>query len=319
MIIQSLIIASIICNSVGLSAISNRLDQAVVRAKFNTELSAAVASDKVSVLPPISERPQVKMGADKASIYAKEYILADADSGKILLKEGHKEQVPIASTTKIMTAIVVLENYKLGDVVTISSAASNQIGASANFVTGEHMTVENLLKAMLIKSANGAAYALAEYANKPGETGTTRFVKMMNDKAKELGMSDTDYHDPAGLDTTGYSSAYDLFLATRYALKKDLFAEIVKTDHASIRNVEGTIWHELKNSNRLVAEYQYPGAIGVKTGYMPEAGHVLVSAARRNGHTLVGVIINTFADTAPASADESRKLLDWGFGNVTWQ
>jgi D-alanyl-D-alanine carboxypeptidase len=264
-----------------------------------------------------------------------------------------------------MTAVVVLETYKLDDVVTISATAANQIGATANFRVGEKLTVRSLLKAMLIKSANGAAYALAEHMNDKNDSGDdpevfssnstldfeneeqenaslanqdeegvtaskgvinqsektdiAKFITAMNNKAMELGMENTEYRDPAGLDTTGYSSAYDLYLITKYALKKDLFAEIVKTDHDVVKDTSGTIWHDLKNSNRLVGEYKYQGAIGVKTGYMPDAGHILVSAAKRDGHTLVGVIINTFADTPSASADESRKMLDWGFENTIWQ
>lgn len=366
MIVKSLIIASIIFNSLGLNSLSAKFDQAVSRNEYGS-LTSAVASNQDLRLPDIFPRPAVKEDAIPPKIYAKNYILVDETSGKILLKQAHKDQVPIASTTKIMTAIVALENYKLDDIVTISNSAANQIGATANFRVGEKLTVHNLLKAMLIKSANGAAYALAEHMNDQDKNGkidassinqntntdnitsppatpnvstdqdeesipagaqdvinptekpkVAKFIAAMNAKAKDLGMNNTNYHDPAGLDVTGYSSAYDLYIATKYALQKDIFADIVKTDHDTIKDVTGTIWHDLKNSNRLVGEYNYPGAIGVKTGYMPEAGHVLVSAATRDGHTLIGVVINTFADTAPASADESKKLLDWGFANTEW-
>ena len=84
-------------------------------------------------------------------------------------------------------------------------------------------------------------------------------------------------------------------------------------------NVDGNIWHQLDQSNRLVADYKYPGAIGVKTGYMPEAGHCLVGAATRDGRTLVAIDLNTYLDTPTASADEAKRLLDWGFANVKWQ
>jgi D-alanyl-D-alanine carboxypeptidase len=172
---------------------------------------------------------------------------------------------------------------------------------------------------MLIKSGNDAAYALAEYYSSDGSGNVEAFVKLMNDKAYDLGMYDTHYEDPAGLDTTGYSSAQDLFTITKYALKYKQFAEIVSTPKTVVTSTDGSIFHQLDNSNRLVGEYNYMGAIGVKTGYMPEAGHCLVGAAKRDGHTLIVVILQTNADTATASADEARKLLDWGWQNIIWE
>ncbi|MEK7096471.1 MAG: D-alanyl-D-alanine carboxypeptidase family protein [Patescibacteria group bacterium] len=317
MIVKSLIFVSILLNTVGLGGISDRIDRAII-VKETNPTNIAVASDIDISLPQILARPKVKFGAEKPLIYASEYILVDNDSGKILLKEGIKNRVPIASTTKIMTAIVSLENYKLDDTVTISETASSQVGADTFIRPGEQVKVGELLKGLLIKSGNDTAYALAEKMNGYGDIGITRFVDKMNEKAKELGMMDTRYEDPAGLDTTGYSSAYDLYLAASHALKNETFAAIVKTKQDAFTNIDSTIWHEVTNSNRLVADYNYMGAIGVKTGYMPEAGHVLVSAAKRDDHTLIGVIIRTTADNATASADESIKLLDWGWQNVEW-
>ncbi|MFA5927137.1 MAG: D-alanyl-D-alanine carboxypeptidase family protein [Patescibacteria group bacterium] len=318
MIIKSLIIASIILDLLGLDSLSHRFDRAIISEEYSPSQSAVASNISLS-LPDILPRPIVSPTSSQPQILAKHYLLADADTDKIIIKQSPKERVPIASTTKIMTAVVVLENYDLDDVVTVSERAAYQIGADAFLRVGEQITVRSLLKALLIKSGNDSAYALAEHINSSGETGTGKFVGLMNQKAKELGLVDTDYRDPAGLDTTGYSSAFDLYLVTKHALKNPIFADIVKTEHAVVKDVDGSIFHELKNSNRLVGEYQYSGAIGVKTGYMPEAGHILVSAARRDGHTLVGVVVDTFADTAPASADESRKLLDWGFQNILWR
>lgn len=317
MIIQSLLIISVIFDLVGLNSLSTRLDNAIIKDRY-AQPSQVTASAKDTRLPEILPRPKLKSNPGKPAILAKHYLLADKQTKKIFLKESANTRVPIASTTKVMTAVVALEYYELSDIVTVSTEASTQVGADVYLRPGEQITVGELVKGLLIKSGNDAAYALAEHMNQPGEQGTKKFVAKMNEKAKELGLADTDYHDPAGLDVTGYSSAYDLFLIASYALDKPYFAQIVRTDQASARNLTGDIWHELKNSNRLVGEYKYPGAIGVKTGYMPEAGHVLVSAAEREGHTLIGVVIDTYADTAPASADESRKLLDWGFTNIVW-
>jgi len=318
MIIHSLLLFSIIFNTLGISGLADKLDRSYLSSTYN-HLNLAAASLPGISYPEIAPRPVIDRNAPESFANAKRYLLADLDSSVVLARQNEHEKVPIASTTKIMTASLVLENYRLDDIVTISAEAAGQIGADANFVPGERITVQALLECLLIKSANGAAYALAEHANGPGEKGTAKFIEMMNEKAKTLGMRDTEYHDAAGLDVTGFSSAYDLFTITKYALRKPTFAQIVTIKEDSVHDVSGKIWHKLENSNRLVREWDYPGAIGVKTGYMPEAGHCLVGAAKRDGHTLVSIVLYTYSDTASASAEESRRLLDWGFANITWQ
>lgn len=317
MIIKSLILVSMLFNSLGWHSAADKFDDAVIRDRTRSE-KEVLAGNSAFTLPDILPRPKIKPNSYKTPIYAKHYLLADPDSGVILSKQAHKDPVPIASTTKIMTAVVALENYELEEIATVSETASNQIGADVHLQAGERIDVKNLLKSLLINSGNDAAYALAEHMNREGEFGIVKFVEKMNEKAKALGMSDTKYEDPAGLNTAGYSSTFDLFTVTKHALKNPIFAEIVRKDKDSAKNEDGTIWHELKNSNRLVSEYKYPGAIGVKTGYMPEAGHCLVGAAERDGHTLIAIVLNTYADTPSASADESKKLLDWGFANTDW-
>lgn len=319
MIIKSFLILSIIFNSIGLHDTAKKFDDAVVRDLTSGSKKIVEASNFSITLPDILPMPEVKSGAIKATANARHYVLADLDTGKILVKNDQNAKVPIASTTKIMTAVVALENYSPDDIATISSNATTQIGADANLVVGEKITIDQLLHCLLIKSGNDSAYAIAEHMNKAGETGIQKFIDKMNEKAKELGMQNTEYHDPAGLDVTGYSSANDLFIITRYALKKELFATIVKEPQYSAKSVDSKTWHALDNSNRLVNQYQYPGAIGVKTGYMPEAGHCLVGAAQRGGHSLIAVVLNTYADTPSASADEAKRLLDWGFANIVWQ
>ncbi|MCL5410293.1 MAG: D-alanyl-D-alanine carboxypeptidase [Patescibacteria group bacterium] len=318
MIIKSLIIASMFLNLLGLHGPADKFDAGVIRDRSNPR-KEVIASNSSLSLPDILPRPKIKPMAPKASANARHYILADPASGTIFAKNDADARVPIASTTKIMSAVIALENYQLDDVATISSEASTQVGADAFLLANEKITIESLLNCMLIKSGNDSAYAIAEHMNNSDEEGITKFINKMNEKAKELGMNNTDYHDPAGLDVTGYSSAHDLYLVTKYALKFPKIREIVKKDRFSVKNIDSTIWHDLKNSNRLVAEYHYPGAIGVKTGFMPEAGHVLVGAAERDGHTLISIVINTYADTPSASADESKRLLDWGFSNIIWE
>lgn len=316
MILKSIIAISVIFNLAGLNSISAKLDNAIYKDEIGDSSKASASVFDLS-LPDIYQRPDVDKSAAKPSVAAYSYLLGDFTSGAVISKYDSNRRVPIASTTKIMTAIVSLKNYKLDDVVTISEKAAYQAGSDTYLRVGEQITVSELLHCLLIKSGNDSAYALAEHMSADNDS-TAEFVAKMNKTAQNLNMKNTDYHDPAGLDVTGYSNAYDLFVATRYALKFEVFRDIVKTIDYTATNTTKTIFHQLTTSNRLVGEYQYPGAIGVKTGYMPEAGHCLVSAAERNGHTLIGVVLNTYADTPSASADESRKLLDWGFSNTTW-
>ncbi|MFA6963675.1 MAG: serine hydrolase [Patescibacteria group bacterium] len=301
-----------------MGGIANNIDRSIISDRSGSD-SAAHASIQELILPELKEPPKVGNFAKfPSNIYAKYYLLMDPTSDTVFVSNDADTQTAIASTTKIMTATIVLENYKLDEVVTISREAAIQVGMDPTTKSGEKITVENLLDVLLIISSNRAAYALAEHINSPSETGTDKFVRMMNDKAKSLGMYDTDYHDAAGLDTTGYSTAHDLAIITEYAMQKPLFAKIVGTAESSVTDVTGKITHQLKNSNRLVSDWNYPGALGVKTGYMPEASHSLVAAAERDNHTLYAIILYTTYDTPEASATEARKLLDWGWANVDW-
>ena len=316
MILKSFLILSVITSALHLP-VSSFFDNALV--KNETGSSNIVSADFRNLELPIPIiTPEVKKNAKSPRINAYRYLLGDVETGVVFAKEDHFLQVPIASTTKIMTALVVLENYELDDVITISPAAAYQPGADAFLRVDEQISVESLIYCLLLKSGNDSAYALAEHMNDESDIGIGKFVEAMNKKAKELGMKNTKYADPAGLDTEGYSTAYDLFTLTRYALNNKKFASIVRLKEAVVRSKDNKTQHILKNSNRLVGEYDYVGAIGVKTGYMPEAGHTLVSAVKRDGHTLIGVVLYTYADTAQASADESRKLMDWGWQNIEW-
>lgn len=307
--IKLLIILSLITNLFGLNISSN-----VINSRISSVIKADASDTRPiynSALPSIYPLPLKVNQKANPQIYAKNYVLVDEASNEILASQNEDAQVPIASTTKITSAMVVLENYDLNQVVTVSAKAASQIGSDTNLIAGEKITVRNLMYCMLIMSGNDSAYALAE--NYPG--GVDKFVEAMNAKAASLGMKNSHYLDPAGLSTTAYSSAYDLSIITRYALKNKIFAGIVATPEITVDNTAGTRHHDLKNSNRLVNDYAYPGALGVKTGYIPEAGHCLVGAAQRNGHRLIAVVLNTNSDLVTASATEARKLLDYGFNN----
>ena len=318
MITKSIIYLAIIFRLLSLNTLADRFDNAIYKTESDNNIKANAASYSLP-LPFVNKTPEVDKFVERPNILAKHYILVDMDSNTVILKNGNKDRVPIASTTKIMTAVVALENYELNDIVTVSAAAANQAGSDANLRIGEKITVKELLYCLLVKSSNDSAYALAENLNTQGLSGgVDAFVQQMNLKAKKLGMKDTNYQDPAGLDVTGTSSASDLYIVTKYAMQNATFRQMVVTKDYVAKSFDGQTYHQLENSNRLVKGYDYMGAIGVKTGYMPEAGHCLVSAVKRDGHTLIGVVLNTYADTATASADESKKMMDWGWENIRW-
>lgn len=266
---------------------------------------------KEDILP----RPYLATKNKNPGVSAYSIVLMDAPTKVVLYEKDSRKRIPIASTTKIMTGIIVLENYNLDETITISKTAAATIGSDIQLRTNEKMTVGNLLKALLVQSGNDAAIALSE------KIGTEEFIKKMNEKAKELGMKDTLYKDPAGLDDTGYSTPYDLAILSSYALQNEKFSQIVQTKETDIVSADGKLAHKLESSNRLLFENKiyYPFAIGVKTGFTPAAGHCLVSAAQKDNHLLIGVILNTYKNTVEASAIESRKLLSWGFDNFEWK
>lgn len=247
----------------------------------------------------------------KPLIYAKSYILIDDQSKYPLMAKNADTPVAIASTTKIMTTLVALDSYPdLDQVVTVTNKAATITGSEIQLLTGEKMTARNLLYALMINSANDSAYALAE-----GTGSLEDFVTKMNEKAKILGLKNTHYKDPAGLDDEGRSTPRDLALLMQYALTNKSFQSFVAPAKHTIWSADEKYKHDLQNSNRLIDPEQplyLPNAIGGKTGFTFEAGHCLVAAAKGNdGKNYVAVILNTNEATKEASAKEARKLLVW--------
>lgn len=262
--------------------------------------------------------PEKKSDFYEPNIYANSVILVDEKSSYELFAKNADQKVAIASTTKIMTALVVLEEYpdRLDEVVTITPQMINIEGSDIQLRSGEKITVESLLKGLLIMSGNDTAYSLAMHFG-----GKDAFVQRMNDKAQFLGLKETHYKDPAGLDDEGYSTARDLVTIAAYAMRNEKFREIVRTPETNVASVNGAVVHELKNSNRMIRQEEqlyYPLAIGIKTGFTFAAGHCLVSAAEKDDHRIIGVVLNTNENTLTASAKESKKLLEWGFSNWAW-
>jgi D-alanyl-D-alanine carboxypeptidase (penicillin-binding protein 5/6) len=229
-------------------------------------------------------------------------ILADLDSGETLFEARSTRRRPIASLTKIMTALLVLEATEPRDVVTASPAAAAQSGAELGLEPGEQVPVRDLLYALMLQSANDAAVALAEHVSGSVDA----FVDGMNRRAGELGLRDTSFASANGLDDSGYSTAADLAGLTAEAYREPGFAKVASTRFREIPAPTGEP-RLIQNRNALL--WLYPGAIGVKTGYTSAAGFCLVAVAERDGLRLAAVILG-----APAEAfSDAAEALNFGF------
>ncbi len=236
-----------------------------------------------------------------SAVSAQKAILMDGNTGRILYEKDAYSRSLIASTTKIMTALVVCEQSNVLDRVRIPKEAVGIEGSSMYLKEGEILTVQELLYGLMLHSGNDAAVALAIYCG-----GTVEgFVQLMNDKAHRLGLKCTHFENPNGLDSPGhYSTAYDLAVLTAYAMKNPIFAQTVGTKNVRAGN------RSLHNHNKLL--WQVDGADGVKTGYTIAAGRILVSSAVRQGRRLICVTINDGNDWA-----DHKKLLEDGFSRYT--
>jgi D-alanyl-D-alanine carboxypeptidase len=231
--------------------------------------------------------------------------LIDVTSGRILYSAHGDEQMRIASLTKIMTAIVAIEHGRLSDKVTVSKRAFAKEGSSIYLKLGEEMSLEDMLYGLMLRSGNDAATAIAEHIGGSEEG----FVLMMNQKAEMLGLHDSHFMNPHGLDAEGhYSSANDLAKLTAYALKNPIFRDIVKTKVKKAPNPNEKWDYSWLNKNKMLQ--MYDGADGVKTGYTKKALRCLVSSATRNGQQIVAVTLNDGSDWV-----DHQHLLDYGFQN----
>jgi D-alanyl-D-alanine carboxypeptidase (penicillin-binding protein 5/6) len=271
-------------------------------------ISGVVDYDDVTVM-------KIMNNTSVNDLKAKGAILMDCNTGTVLQEKNSHEKLPLASVTKVMSMLLIMEAIDSGRLtydtkVTVSEHSYSMGGSQVWLEPGEVFTVDELLKAVAIHSANDATVALAEAVAGSEDV----FVSMMNDKAKELGMTDTKFLDCTGLTDIGhYSSAYDIALMSRELLMKH--PEITKyttTWHAKFReNVPGKNPVSLDNTNKLV--HYYKGTVGLKTGFTSVAGHCLAASAIRDGQQLISVVLGE-PDSNTRFA-ESRKLLDYGFAN----
>ncbi|MCX6791793.1 MAG: D-alanyl-D-alanine carboxypeptidase [Candidatus Gottesmanbacteria bacterium] len=233
-------------------------------------------------------------------------VVLDMDSGIFLYKRNETISLSPASTTKLLTALVVLDNYSLDDVVTVREM--NVDGQSMGLVPGEKITVENLLYGALIYSGNDAAWALSDYY--PG--GEPKFVEAMNAKAQALHLTHSTFTNPVGYDDPNHKmTPIDLALLGEAALNNKTIAKMVAIPEITISDVTHTYFHQLKNVNELLGKI--PGVGGIKTGWTQGAGENLITMVERGGHTVIIVTLHSqdrFGDTS--------RLIDWIFGNYQW-
>ena len=241
--------------------------------------------------------------ASAVSVSAVSAVMIEAESGDIIYEKYAHKRMGMASTTKIMTAICAIENMPVDTVITIPPEAQGVEGSSVYLRAGEKLTLEELLYALMLQSANDAAEAIAIAVSGSVED----FAALMNEKAHELGLKDTHFENPHGLDgDKHYTTAYELAKIAAYALENATFARIASTVKKEIPSVEGVGARILVNHNRLLREYG--DIIGVKTGFTRKCGRTLVSAAERDGVRLICVTLNDGDDWR-----DHRAMLDYGF------
>jgi len=254
-------------------------------------LCLALAAVTLAVIVPCNAAPALSASA---------YVLMDADSGRVLLAQRETDEMPIASTTKIMTALTALGMSRLTDVVTVKREHLKE-GSSMYLEADETLTMEELLYGLMLPSGNDAAECIADYCG--GDGGTAAFVRRMNDTAAALGMTHTSFANPSGLDAQGhYSCALDMARLMAHAMDDPTFAQIV-----SARTVKAGV-RTMKNHNKLLGAVE--GCIGGKTGYTGSAGRTLVTCAERDGLRLVAVTLHDGSDW-----DDHRALYDYGFSH----
>lgn len=241
---------------------------------------------------------------------AKSAIMLEVSTGKIIFEKNADEQLPMASMTKMMTLLLIMENIDNGnlkwdELVTASEHAASMGGSQIFLEVGEQMTVEDMVKGICIGSGNDAAVAMAERIGGTEEN----FVKMMNDKAKELGLKNTHFENACGLDSDNhYSSSHDMAMIAKELVSHDKILEFTGTYEDYLRkNTDNSFW--LVNTNKLVRYYQ--GVDGLKTGYTKTAGYCITTTAKRNDMRLITVVMGE-----PSSAvrnSETTSMLDYGF------
>lgn len=254
-----------------------------------------------------SDLPVLKEDAKYPILSAQSVMAVDLESGVTLYEKDPNKALLPASTTKILTALVALDTYQPDQILKVGKI--NVEGQKMGLFAGEEMKFIDLLNGLLIYSANDAAEVLAR--NHPG--GRDLFIGLMNKKVKDLGLNNSHFTNPVGLDDGAqYSTTRDLVVVAKYAMQNPIFAEIVGTKEKTVKSVDGKISHKLTNINKLLGEV--PGVKGVKTGWTENARENLVTYIERDNRKVMTVVLG--------SSDrfgETKELIDWVFNNYSWE
>ncbi|MDR0840928.1 MAG: D-alanyl-D-alanine carboxypeptidase [Christensenellaceae bacterium] len=230
-------------------------------------------------------------------------VLLEAGTGKVLFEKNAAQKLPMASTTKVMTALLAIELGDLDEIVSTDASAYGVEGSSIYLKLQEELSLRDLLYGLMLASGNDAAVAIAVHIGQ----GVERFAEMMNARAKRIGAVNTNFVTPNGLPNDDhYTTAYDLALIAAEAMKNETFREIVSAQY--YRAQTGAVPRTFKNKNKIL--WNYEGGNGIKTGYTKAAGRCLVFAARRDGMQLVGVVLN-----CPSMFEDAAQMLDFGMDN----
>lgn len=258
------------------------------------------------LIPEEAVLPVSKFTA-RPQLTAKAYVVIDKESGALLYAKNPDQQLYPASLTKMMTAMVALDTYPLDRVITINEE-SEAIGTTIHLQKGERITVEQLLRGLLIASGNDAAFALAN-AYPAGYQG---FIEKMNEKAQSLHMNNTTFKNASGVEQEGHlTTVRDVATLTKEAMKLPFFRDTVSRQSMTLHDIDGRFTHDVKTTNKLLGVVE--GIEGVKTGFTTEAGECLITQTTRNNHTIITAMLGS-----QDRFGESARLIAWAYANHEW-
>lgn len=278
-----------------------------VRDLTNHSVVSGASTEQIN-LPPPNAAPEIASTLPVPQLSAKSVLALDLNSGTILYSKNLDEQLPIASLTKLMTALVVMKNKNLTDTIIVGKRDQGVIGNNAGLVAGEILTVDSLLHALLISSSNDAAVTLADGIVED----QTKFADLMNAQAKSMGLNNTHFANPVGWDSDeNYSTTLDLVKIVKEFLKNESLKKIVQIKQMNISSVDGKRIHELLTTNKLLLEN--PEVVGIKTGFTSKAfGNLIILTNHQSSQVLTIVLGSENRE------QDTRELLDWLFQVYRW-
>jgi len=259
----------------------------------------------------VASSPVKVKSAVKPNISGSAFYSIDLASQTVLWQENANKKAPIASLTKIMTAVIATEEMDISDIVEVPELVNETTGSKIYILPGTKIAVRELMKGMLVRSANDCARSIEGAYDNLHKEGS--FIKLMNKKARQLGMEKTKYVEASGLSEKNISTPRDLAILTSYALRKDIIRELVGTYQTEVVTASGFKF-PITNTNRLLRESN--DVYGVKTGYLVEAGQCFISAAKQNNHDIITVLFN--APDNNMRFWETRELINSSFSSYRW-